>query len=173
MKTKLIIAGDEVDGRIKALGKQIAASYSGGDPLLCLCVLRGAVIFYAQLMRAMAPQEVIFDFIRVSSYEGTVSAGKVKLLSGLREEVAGRKVLVVEDVVDSGRTVSFLRSYLKDAGAAEVKVACLIDKPFARKTSAKADFVAFTLDRPVFIVGYGLDCEQRFRNLDGIYEVNE
>lgn len=173
METKLIIGGSEVDDRVKALGKEIAAFYRGGEPVLCLCVLRGAVIFFAELMRAMAPREVVFDFIRVSSYASTASSGKVKLISGLKEEIAGRKVLVVEDIVDSGRTVSFLRSYLKEAGAAEVKVACLIDKPAARKTPAKADFVAFTFDRPLFFVGYGLDCDQRFRNLDGLYEVTE
>ena len=99
------------------------------------------------------------------------TTGKIKLIQDMRENVAGKHVLVVEDIVDSGNTVHYLREYFEGKDALDVKIACLLDKPMARKVKAEADYVAFTLARPAYIIGYGLDDDQYYRNLNGIYEV--
>ena len=127
-------------------------------------------MFFSQLVRYIK-NDVTIDFITLSSYVADKSKGNIDMISDIRESVSGKHVLIVEDIVDSGRTIDYLRSYFENKNALSVKIACLIDKPMSRINSAKADFVAFTLDRPVFIVGYGLDYEQKFRNLDHIEEV--
>ena len=170
MKFKTLHDSSEINARIKELGEKISAKYNDGKPILCVCVLRGSFMFFAELVKHIKG-EVIVDFITLSSYEATSSTGKVNLVSGLRESVEDRHVVIIEDIIDSGRTIQFLRGYFADKNALSVEVACLIDKPMTRQVEAAADYIAFTLTRPAFIVGYGLDYDQRFRNLDGIMEI--
>ncbi len=170
MKTKVLIDNKTIEARVKELGETISAQYTDGKPILCVCVLRGAFMFFSELVRHIKG-DVTVDFITVSSYAATKTTGKVTLVSELREKVEGKHILIIEDIVDSGYTIDFLRKYFRDKNALSVKVACLIDKPMSRIISVKADYIAFTLDKNVFIVGYGLDYEQKFRNLDNISEV--
>ncbi|MCH5164578.1 MAG: hypoxanthine phosphoribosyltransferase [Clostridiales bacterium] len=171
MKIKTLYDSSEVSARIKELGDKISAKHNDGKPILCVCVLRGAFMFFSELVKHIKG-EVIVDFITLSSYEATSSTGKINLISGLRESIEDRHVLIIEDIIDSGRTIKFLREYFADKNALSVEVACLIDKPMTRQVEAAADYIAFTLTTPAFIVGYGLDYDQRFRNLDGIMEID-
>lgn len=173
-KMKLIYTEEQIRARAAALGKEICEAYTDGAPILCVCVLRGAVMFFTDLMKEMKSLNVIYDFVTLSSYENAMyTSGRVKLIHDLRESVEGRHVLVVEDIVDSGYTVDYLRKYFYAKNPIDVKIACLLDKPLARKADAYADYVAFTLNEDKFIVGYGLDCAQVYRNLNGVYSVEE
>ena len=176
LNKNILYSEAEIRARVKELAEDISAGYGDDKPIVCVCVLRGAVMFYTDLMKELKSDAVVYDFVTLSSYEnamveGTMSTtGRIKLIQDLRENVEGKHVLVVEDIVDSGYTVDYLRKYFAAKNAADVKIACLLDKPMSRKVDAKADYVAFTLERPSFIIGYGLDCDQKYRNLDGIYE---
>ena len=177
LKKNLLCSEQDIRVRVKELAAEISACYKDDKPVVCVCVLRGAVMFFTDLMKEIKSDAVVYDFVTLSSYEnamveGTMSTtGKIKLIQDLRENVEGKHVLVVEDIVDSGFTVDYLRRYFASKNALDVKIACLLDKPMSRKVDAHADYVAFTLERPAFIIGYGLDYDQKYRNLDGIYEV--
>lgn len=181
MKLKSQILFDEktIRTQVKRVAEEIARDFGGDDTdLVCVCVLRGAVMFYADLMKELTLENVVYDFVTLQSYEsaridgGTMgTTGVIKLIQELRTSVEGKNVIVVEDIVDSGYTVEYLRRYFKDKNAKNVRIAALLDKPLGRKVEAKADYLAFTLERNAFIIGYGLDCDQKYRNLPGIYEV--
>ena len=177
-KCNLVYSPEALEKRIAELGAEITASYTDDKPIVCVCVLRGAVMFYVDLMKHIDSDKVVYDFVTLQSYENSMivggnmqTTGKFKLIQDMRENVAGKHVLVVEDIVDSGNTVHYLREYFEGKDALDVKIACLLDKPMARKVKAEADYVAFTLARPAYIIGYGLDDDQYYRNLNGIYEV--
>ena len=170
---RLLYSEAEIRARVKELAQDIAKDYTDDKPILCVCVLRGAVMFYTDLVKELSDKHLIFDFVTLSSYENAMySEGRIKLIQDLRESAEDRHVLVVEDIVDSGYTVAYLRKYFASKNALDVRIACLLDKPMTRKVDSKADYVAFTLQRDAFIIGYGLDCAQRYRNLNGIYEVD-
>ena len=166
-----------IRNRIKELAAEISKNYTDDKPVVCVCVLRGAVMFYTDLMKELRNDNLVYDFVTLSSYEhalvsgGMTTSGRVRLIQDLRENVEGKHVLVVEDIVDSGYTIEYLRTYFASKNPIDVKIACLLDKPMTRKVDAHADYIAFTLERPAFIIGYGLDSNQRYRNLPGIYEV--
>ena len=170
---KVLYSQEDILARVKELGAQITKDYQNDDKdILCVCVLRGAVMFFADLMKEIKIDRVMFDFVTLSSYENAMyTSGSVKLIQDMREKVEDRHVIVVEDIVDSGYTIDYLHKYFQSKNPIDVKVACLLDKPMTRKVPVKADYVAFTLARPAFIIGYGLDCNQIYRNLDAIYEV--
>lgn len=172
LKMRLLYGEDEIRERVKAVARQIAADYADDEPILAVCILRGAVMFFTDLVKEMQDKNVMFDFVTLSSYENAMyTTGRVKLIQDLRESVEDRHVLVVEDIVDSGYTIDYIRRYFESKNPKDVKVACLMDKPMTRKVDAHADYKVFTLERDAFIVGYGLDCGQLYRNLNGIYEV--
>ena len=130
-------------------------------------------MFFADLMKKMDDQRIVFDFITLSSYESTSTTGNVKLVQDLRSDVTDAHVLIIEDIIDSGYTLKYLKEYFSAKNAADVKVVTLLDKPMARKVEIQPDFTAFTLERPAFIIGYGLDLNQKYRNIDCIMEVVE
>lgn len=170
-KFKPLYSGAQIRERCKQLAEEIENGLSEGGPLLCVCVLRGAVMFFAELTKHFK-REVSFDFITLSSYENaTYTGGTVKLIHDLRESAENRHVLIVEDIVDSGNTAGYLKKYFSDKKAASVRLACLLDKPLARRNDYKPDFSAFTLQSDKFVVGYGMDYRQLYRNLDGVYEL--
>jgi hypoxanthine phosphoribosyltransferase len=156
---------------VERLARQIQADY-GGRPLLVVGALRGAFDFMADLVRRLQLPLTV-DFMRLASYcASTSSSGRVRLLHGLRSPVRGRDVLVVEDIVDTALTTSFLLSYLKERGAASVRICALLDKPARRRVRVSLDYVGFTVqDR--FLVGYGLDFDQRYRELPAVYALEE
>jgi hypoxanthine phosphoribosyltransferase len=160
---EVLVAADDVRARVRALGEEITAAYEGRD-LLLICVLKGAVFFLADLMRHIeVPCEL--DFMAVSSYgSATDSSGVVRILKDLDVPIAGRHVLVVEDIVDSGLTLQYLMRNLGAREPASLAVCALLTKPERRKVDLPIRFVGFEIPN-CFAIGYGLDHGERFRNL--------
>jgi hypoxanthine phosphoribosyltransferase len=149
--------------RIKDLGRQIAADY-GNKNLILVGILKGAFAFYADLARAIRiPLRV--DFLVVTSYGSRAkTSGKVKMVTDLTEDIAGRDVLLVEDIVDSGLTVQYLIKTLSKRKPKSIKVCALLNKPDRRKVAAQVDYVGFEIPNK-YVIGYGLDYQQKYRNL--------
>lgn len=168
---KVLISKEEIETKLKEMGKQISQDYKGKD-LLLIGVLKGAFIFLADLMRNIdIPVEV--DFMAVSSYgSSTESSGVVRILKDLESDIKGKDVLVVEDIIDTGLTLSYLIHNLKSRGAESVSVCTLLDKPDRRKAEVGLKYKGFDIPDK-FIVGYGLDYAQKYRNLDQIYILKE
>ena len=162
----VLISGEEIAQKVALLGAQISEDYEGKD-LLLLSVLKGAAVFMADLMRAIRiPAEI--DFMAVSSYgAGTKSSGVVKIIKDIDIELAGKDILIVEDILDSGQTLSYLKDLLSGRNPASIRVVTLCDKPSRRTASIQADYVGFEVPDE-FIVGYGLDYAEHYRNLPDI-----
>ena len=158
---------DEIEATVKRLAAEIRGDYHAKYPLL-IGVLKGSFMFMADLIRLLDfPLEV--DFMRLSSYgRGRQSSGRIKVVQGLRSEVKGRDVLVIEDIVDTGLTTSFLLDYLRKKKPASLKLCALTDKPSRRRIPVTIDYLGFTVPDK-FLVGYGLDWDEKFRNLPDIY----
>ena len=160
---KILLQEDELKQRVKELGAQITEDYKGKD-LVLITVLRGSYIFMADLSRAVDIPCVI-DFMSVSSYgKGTTSSGQVQITKDLSEDIAGKDVVVVEDILDSGNTLSYLLEILKARQPASVRLCTLLDKPERRVKDIQADYCGFTIP-DAFVVGYGLDYAEQYRNL--------
>ena len=164
----ILFTAEQVSARVRALGAQIAqdlaAAGSGAAPLLAVCTLKGGVPFFADLIRAI-PLPMETEYIALSSYgDGTASSGQVRIGKDIEADLRGRDVLVVEDIVDSGRTLSFLCGLLAARGARSVRVCALLDKPSRRVVPFSPDYVGFSVE-DVFVVGCGMDYAQRYRNL--------
>jgi len=159
----VLLTGEEIQARVAELGAQLAADYEGRDPVL-VSVLKGSIIFLADLVRAM-PMPLSIDLMEVSSYgASTESSGQVRILKDLSSSIAGREVIVVEDIIDTGLTLNYLLRYLHDKGPASIRICCLLDKPARRLAPIEIDYRGFTIpDR--FVIGYGLDYGQHYRNL--------
>jgi hypoxanthine phosphoribosyltransferase len=158
-----IVTQEEMRTRIKELGRQISADYADKD-LILVGILKGAYAFYADLARAIrVPLRV--DFLVVTSYGSKArSSGKVKMVTDLTEDIAGRDVLLVEDIVDSGFTVQYLIKTLSRRKPKSIKVCTLLSKPERRKADVPVDYVGFKIPNK-YVVGYGLDYQQKYRNL--------
>jgi hypoxanthine phosphoribosyltransferase len=157
-----IITQEEMQKRVKELGRQITADYQGKD-LLLVGVLKGAFAFYADLLRVIRlPLRV--DFLMVSSQHAKGRTGKIKVVSEIMEEIAGQDVLLVEDIVDSGMTLSYLKKKLLARKPRSLRVCALLDKPDRRKVRVAIDYVGFTIPNK-YVVGYGLDYQNKYRNL--------
>ena len=168
---KLILSREEIARKVQELAKQIDRDYAGQD-LLLLGVLKGAFIFLADLARALEVS-VEVDFVRLISYvAGTETSGEVHITKDVELPIKDRHVLVVEDIVDVGLTLDFLLGHLASHNPASLKVCCLIDKLERRQVEVPLDYVGFTVEKG-FLVGYGLDCGQKFRNLPEVYEIVE
>ena len=162
-KIRVLLSEEEVDARIQEVADMINKDYDGKDVHM-ICVLKGGVFFMCELAKRITIP-VSLDFMSVSSYGGdTKSSGVVKIVKDLDEPLAGKHVLVVEDIVDSGRTLSYLLEMLKDRGPEDVKLCTLLDKPERRVVDVKVDYTGFQIPDE-FVVGYGLDYDQRYRNL--------
>jgi hypoxanthine phosphoribosyltransferase len=170
-RLKILINCDEIAKAVSRLAREIERDYQDKQPLL-ICVLKGSFMFMADLVRQLdLPLEL--DFIRLSSYDAArESSGKVEVVHETKTPVKDRDVLVVEDIVDTGITISFLLDYLKSKQPASLKVCTLTDKPSRRRVPVPIDYRGFTVPNK-FIVGYGLDCDQRFRNLPDIYTLED
>jgi hypoxanthine phosphoribosyltransferase len=154
---------EQLKERIADLGRQITRDYAGKEPIF-VGVLKGCFIFMADLVRACDVKCTV-DFMVVSSYgSGTVSTGAVKIEKDLSQNIEGRDVIIVEDILDSGNTLSYLREYMEAQKPASIRIVTLMDKPDRRTANVTADYVGFTIP-DAFVVGYGLDYDQRYRNL--------
>jgi len=162
------ISAEKIDKRIKEMGGEISIAYEDKKPLL-VSVLNGSFIFTADLIRTInTPIEI--SFIRVASYEALKTTGKVREVLGLKENVFGRDILILEDIVDTGTTLEYLLESLQDLGAKSIKVATLLHKPDAQEKGEKPNFVGFEIPNK-FVVGYGLDYEGMGRELKEIYQL--
>lgn len=169
---EVLYSGEQIRSRIAELGSQITADYAGKD-LVLVSVLKGSCIFLADLMRAI-DLNLTIDFMSVSSYkDGTKSTGDVEILKDLSNPIRGKDVVVVEDIVDTGLTLSRLLEILGSRGANSIKLASFLDKPEPRiKTELKIDYTGFVVPNK-FVVGYGLDAAGRYRNLPFIAIVRD
>ena len=159
----ILLSADAIQSRVTELAAEIEAYYGAETPLL-VGVLNGAVMFMADLARQLRG-DVRFEFMAVSSYgDATSSSGAVKILKDLDSDIAGRHVLIVEDIVDSGTTLRYLLRMLRERDPADVRVVSLLRKPLARAAGTNPDWVGFEID-DVFVIGYGLDVAGRHRNL--------
>lgn len=163
-----LISEAEVAKRVKALAKDISDTYQDEAPIL-IGILNGSFIFAADLMRAIEIDCEI-DFIKVSSYAGTASKGTVKLLKDISADITDRHVVIVEDIIDSGLTIKFIRDRMREAGPISVAIVTLLMKPEVAKLDFEIKWVGFEIP-PEFVVGYGLDYDQKLRNLKGIYRL--
>jgi len=158
-----LISQEQINERIKELGAQITADYSGLNPLL-IGVLKGACFFLSDLLRTIDTR-VGIEFMAISSYgSSTRTSGEVRIMKDLDVPIEGRHILVVEDIVDTGLTLSYLLANLESRGAASVKLAALLDKHERREKEVKIDYLGFPIP-DAFVVGYGLDFAERYRNL--------
>lgn len=165
------ITGEQISKRIEEIAQDIKRDCAGKNPLF-ICVLNGAFPFAADLFRACEEIDAEITFIRLKSYEGTGSTGVVKEIIGLKEDIKGRTVIVVEDIVDTGNTIERLISDLKAKEPEQVKVATLLFKPEALVKDVKPDYVGFPIPKK-FIIGFGLDLNGKARNLRDIYMLKE
>ncbi|HAX1269316.1 TPA: hypoxanthine phosphoribosyltransferase [Enterococcus faecium] len=160
---RILISQEEIQVRCKELGKELTEIYQNTDPLV-VGVLKGAVPFMADIVRSIDTY-LELDFMDVSSYgNATVSSGEVKIVKDLDTNVEGRDLLIVEDIIDSGRTLAYLVDLFKYRKAKSVKIVTLLDKPEGRVVNIEADYVGFNVPNE-FVVGYGLDYAEAYRNL--------
>jgi hypoxanthine phosphoribosyltransferase len=160
---EVLISEDQIQTRIKELGAQITKDYAGRNPLL-IGVLKGACFFLSDLLRAIDTRLSI-EFMAISSYgSSTRTSGEVRIMKDLDVPIEGRDILVVEDIVDTGLTLSYLLANLESRGAASVRLAALLDKAERRQKEVRIDYLGFQIPDE-FVVGYGLDFAERYRNL--------
>ena len=160
---RILLSEDQIKARIAELGRELTADYAGKNPIF-IGVLKGVVMFFADMIRAI-PLDCQIDFMAVSSYGGgTQSSGKIRIQKDISVDLAGRHVVILEDILDSGLTLSHTAAYLKTKGPASLKICTLLDKPDRRKAEVQADYVGFTIPN-LLVVGYGLDFDENYRNL--------
>ncbi|MDE6930876.1 MAG: hypoxanthine phosphoribosyltransferase [Lachnospiraceae bacterium] len=173
-KIRVLLSEEEVNARINEVAAQINADYAG-KPIHLICILKGGVFFTCELAKRLS-MPVSLDFMSVSSYgSGTESSGVVKIVKDLDEPLDGKDVLIVEDIIDSGRTLSYLIEILEKRNPNGIKLCTLLDKPERRvKKQVKVDYTCFTIPDE-FVVGYGLDYDQKYRNLPyiGVVELEQ
>ena len=160
---KVLVTEEELKARIAELGAELYDRFQGKQPLF-LGVLKGSFVFMADLVRACQLQSDV-EFIAVSSYQNaTVSSGRVQITHDLQQDITGRHLIIVEDILDSGNTLAFLKDYFLTKGAASITIVTLLDKPSRREKAVEADLSGFVVPDE-FVVGYGLDYCQRYRNV--------
>mgnify|MGYP001251319211 CR=1 FL=1 len=160
---KVLLTEEQIKARVAEMGNQIGEQFQGKKPLF-LGVLKGCFVFMADLIRA-CPLRSDLEFIAVSSYENaTASSGRVQITHDVQQDITGRNIIIVEDILDSGNTLAFLKEYLMTKGASSITIATLLDKPSRRTKSITADLSGFVVPDE-FVVGYGLDFAQNYRNL--------
>ncbi len=166
----VLVPAEAIAARVAELGREVSAAYRGG-PLVCVCVLKGAFLFFADLLRHVDTGPEI-DFVRLASYgAGTSSSGTLTFSKDLEVNVEDKHVLIVEDIVDSGRSAEFLVHVFAKRNPRSLKICALVDKQERRVTDVPVAFTGFNLTGKGFLVGYGMDYAERYRELDAIYEL--
>jgi hypoxanthine phosphoribosyltransferase len=162
-----LLTSDQIQTRIRELAGEIERDYPPGEGIHLVGVLKGGFMFMSDLVRAMTPR-VTMDFIAVSSYaKSTKSSGEVRLIKDLDSGVEGRHVIIVEDIVDTGLTLTYLQDIIRARAPRSLKTACLLSKPSRRQVNVVVDYIGFTIEDR-FVVGYGLDYAEQYRNLSHI-----
>lgn len=160
---KVLISEEEINKRLDELANQIMEDYEGKD-ILFICILKGSIFFTVELAKRIK-NNVLFEFLEISSYENNERTDNLRLSKDVSHSIEGRDVIVVEDIIDSGKTISYLKEYLSKKNPKSLKICSLLDKPSRRLVEIEADYVGFTIDNK-FVVGYGLDDNQNYRNLN-------
>jgi len=167
MEKEIVFSSRRIAGRVQELGREITADYKN-RPLVLIGVLNGAFVFLSDLARAI-DLPVVIDFIRVASYgDATTTSGTIRLTKPPEIDLTGKDILLVEDIVDTGTTLAWLRQYFKEHQVASVKICALIDKHERRMAEVDVDYSGFQVNQG-FLIGYGLDHAEQFRNLPAIY----
>jgi hypoxanthine phosphoribosyltransferase len=167
-----LFTAEQIQARIKSMASEINSAYPDGNPLHFVAVLKGAFVFLSDLARAIAPRPVTLDFIAVSSYgKDTRSSGEVRLLKDLDSGLEGRHVVIVEDIVDTGLTLTYLQDILRARAPRSLRTVCLLSKPSRREVDVTVEHTGFTIEDH-FVVGYGLDYAEKYRNLPYIAVLN-
>lgn len=167
---KILISEDEIREKVKELGRVLTEEYKEKNPVL-ICPLKGSAIFFADIIRELDIQCEI-DFMSVSSYNGgTVSSGEIKIQKDLSVNIAGRHAIIIEDIIDTGLTLSNLKKLLEQRNPLSLKICTLLDKPSRRITDITGDYCCFTIPDE-FVIGYGMDMNESYRNLPyiGVYD---
>lgn len=168
----VLLTSEQIHARVAGLAREIAAAYGPDEDIHLVAILKGAFLFLGDLIRAM-DRHVTVDFMAVSSYgKGTRSSGEVRMVKDLDAGLEGRHVIIVEDIVDTGLTLSYLQEILRARSPKSLRTACLLSKPSRRKVDVKVEYVGFTIEDH-FVVGYGLDYGERYRNLPYIGVITE
>ena len=171
MAQTTLISKDQIDQRVAERAREITTEVAGSD-LTALCVLNGAMFFCADLVRRMT-MDVALDFIQISSYGNQkYSSGVVTILKEPQLDMRGKNVLIVEDIIDSGLSIREVTTYIESRGAAKVKTAAFLDKPKARKVPFTPEYVGFSID-PQFVIGYGLDFAEKYRNIPEVQVLSD
>lgn len=171
-KKELLFDKETIEKRIIELGKEITNCYEKDDSdLVVVGILRGSCIFYSDLVKTI-DLPIFIDFMAISSYGSSSTSGVVKIIKDLEADVTGKNILIVEDIIDTGRTLKYLLKYFEERGAKSVKIASLLDKTERREVEINGDFIGFKVPND-FIVGYGLDFNQSYRNLPYIISLKE
>ncbi|MGQ9615071.1 MAG: hypoxanthine phosphoribosyltransferase [Spirochaetota bacterium] len=170
-KLKVLITKDQIQKKVKELAESLSRDYSENDYIILICNLKGAFIFLADLCRKITVP-ICIDFIATSSYDGTESTEYVRIIKDLKMNIMGKDIIIVEDIVDTGYTLSYIIEYLKLHHPKSIKVCTLLDKKCRRKVEIPIDYTGFVIDNK-FVVGYGLDYNERYRELEYIAELSK
>ena len=169
MNKQVVFDKDVIAKRVRELGREISHRY-GDEPLVCVCVLKGAFVFFADLIRSLSIDPEL-DFVRLASYAGGTSReGKMIFSKDMEVSIEDKHVLIVEDIVDTGHSMHYLTQVFQARNPRSIAIAALVDKNERRELDVTVDFPGFALDKG-FIVGYGLDYDEKYRGLEGIYEL--
>ena len=168
--SEILISEEQIKSTVKNLGERVTQDYQGKNPLM-ICILKGSTIFFTDLIREIdLPLDI--DFMAISSYGSNTVSGEVRLVKDLDSSIEGRNVLIVEDIVDSGKTLAYLKRILNNRGAASIRIITLLDKPSRRVVPLSVDYTGFEIP-DAFVVGYGLDFNEKYRNLPVIGVLDE
>lgn len=169
-KIKVLISEEEINKKLDEMAEKIMKDYEGKE-LTFLCILKGSVFFTVELSKRIK-NNIQFEFIEVSSYENNESTGKIKLNKDITGSIEGKNVIIIEDIIDTGRTLSYLKKYILQKNPKSLKICTLLDKPSRRIETIESDYVGFSIEDK-FVIGYGLDDEQNYRNLNYVGYVEE
>ena len=162
MDIKVLITEQEIASRTRELAEQIQREYNN-EEIVIVCILKGATFFAVELAKRIE-SDTIIDFMKVSSYEGTESTGKINFTLDISEDITGKNVLIVEDIVDTGRTLAYVKKYLESKNPKNVKICTMLNKKERRVIDLEPEYVAFNIPDK-FVIGYGLDYDEKYRNL--------
>ena len=166
---KILLSEEQIQARVKEIGAQITKDYEGKAPIF-ICTLKGAIVFFADVVRNVS-LPLSMEFVRLSSYKNGMVSGEMDVMSDTTGDLTGKDVIIVEDVVDSGKTLKFFTEMLQKKNPASIKICAFLDKPSKHQVDISADYVGFSMDCG-FVVGYGLDYAEAFRELPYLAEIN-